>query len=107
MWRSANHFHGVNIKMIKCGGITPALDMIAHARTLGLKVMLGCMTESTVGISAIAQLLPLLDFADIDGANLLAEDIASGVKVENGRCRFPRHSGNGVTDFRSDLSSER
>ncbi|MEC7409350.1 MAG: dipeptide epimerase [Planctomycetota bacterium] len=105
--KCANHFHGVNIKMIKCGGITPALDMISHARDLGLKVMLGCMTESTVGISAIAQLLPLLDFADIDGANLLAEDIASGVKVERGRCRFPRHSGNGVTDFRSDFSSER
>ena len=61
--------------------------------------MLGCMTESSVGISAIAQLLPLLDYVDIDGANLLATDIASGVKVERGVCQFPKTSGNGISDF--------
>lgn len=94
--RCANHFHGVNIKLVKCGGITPALQMIHQARAMGMKVMLGCMTESTVGISAIAQLLPLLDYVDIDGANLLAEDIASGVMVEEGRCQFPSAPGNGV-----------
>ena len=69
-------FHGINIKLVKCGGLTPARRMIAEARQLGLSVMVGCMTESTVGISAIAQLLPLLDYVDMDGAVLLAEDIA-------------------------------
>ncbi|MGC6443345.1 MAG: dipeptide epimerase [Rubripirellula sp.] len=97
--RCVNHFHGVNIKMVKCGGITPALAMVHQAKRLGMKVMLGCMTESSVGISAIAQLLPLLDYVDIDGANLLAADIASGVKVERGVCQFPETSGNGISDF--------
>jgi L-alanine-DL-glutamate epimerase-like enolase superfamily enzyme len=95
--RCAGHFHGINIKLVKCGGLTPARRMIARARQLGLKVMVGCMTESTVGISAIAQLLPLLDYVDMDGAVLLARDIATGVTVERGICRFPNVPGNGVT----------
>ncbi len=70
--------------------------MIARARQLGLKTMVGCMTESSVGISAIAQLLPLLDYVDMDGAVLLAEDIASGVTIERGACRFPAEHGCGV-----------
>ncbi|HIF30579.1 MAG: dipeptide epimerase [Pirellulaceae bacterium] len=90
------HFHGVNIKLVKCGGLTPARRMIAEARTLGLKVMVGCMTESTVGISAIAQLLPLLDYVDMDGAALLSSDIAKGVEVINGTCRFADAAGSGV-----------
>src|SRR6185295_18209611 len=77
--RCAGHFHGVNIKLVKCGGLTPARRMIARARELGLSVMIGCMTESSVGISAAAQLLPLVDYADLDGAVLLMEDVASGV----------------------------
>ncbi len=91
------HFHGINIKLVKCGGMTPARRMIAQARELGLKVMVGCMTESSVGISAIAQLLPLLDYVDMDGAVLLAEDIAEGVRVERGVCHYPEVPGNGVT----------
>jgi L-alanine-DL-glutamate epimerase-like enolase superfamily enzyme len=94
--RCAGHFHGINIKLVKCGGLTPARRMISRARQLGLKVMVGCMTESTVGISAIAQLLPLLDYVDMDGAVLLARDIASGATVERGICRFPNVPGNGV-----------
>ncbi|MCH7727899.1 MAG: dipeptide epimerase, partial [Planctomycetes bacterium] len=62
----------------------------------GMFVMVGCMTESTVGISAIAQLLPLLDYVDMDGATLLAEDIATGVTVEKGVCRYPTKPGCGV-----------
>ncbi len=89
-------FHGVNIKLVKCGGLTPARRMICEARELGMKVMVGCMTESTVGISAIAQLLPLLDYVDMDGAALLAKDIATGVVVDRGKCRFPEVDGNGV-----------
>jgi L-alanine-DL-glutamate epimerase-like enolase superfamily enzyme len=94
--RCAGAFHGVNIKLVKCGGMTPARRMIARARELGLAAMVGCMTESTVGISAIAQLLPLLDYVDMDGAVLLAKDIATGVTIENGYCRYPAESGNGV-----------
>ncbi len=89
-------FHGINIKLVKCGGMTPARRMIRQARELDMKVMVGCMTESTVGISAIAQLLPLLDYVDMDGAALLAKDIASGVVVDRGRCRYSEINGNGV-----------
>jgi L-alanine-DL-glutamate epimerase-like enolase superfamily enzyme len=95
--RCAGSFHGINIKLVKCGGLTPARRMIAEARKRKMKVMVGCMTESTVGISAIAQLLPLLDYVDMDGAVLLSEDIATGVTVEKGICHFPTVNGNGVT----------
>ena len=94
--RCAGVFQGINIKLSKCGGLTPARRMIAHARQLGLQVMVGCMTESTVGISAIAQLLPLLDYVDMDGAVLLAEDIAEGVRLDQGRCIYPDAPGHGV-----------
>ncbi|NHF59503.1 dipeptide epimerase [Flavobacteriaceae bacterium TP-CH-4] len=92
------HFNGINIKLVKCGGLTPALRMIKKARELGLKVMVGCMTESTVGISAIAQLLPQLDYVDMDGPLLLKEDIADGIQiVENGKLVFPTAGGSGIT----------
>ncbi|QDS98257.1 dipeptide epimerase [Adhaeretor mobilis] len=90
-------FHGINIKLVKCGGLTPARRMIDHARRLNMKVMVGCMTESSVGISAIAQLLPLLDYVDMDGAALLSKDIAAGAAVEDGVCHYPKVPGNGVT----------
>jgi L-alanine-DL-glutamate epimerase-like enolase superfamily enzyme len=94
-----NHFHGVNIKLMKCGGITPGKRMITEAKKLGLKTMVGCMTESTVGISAIAHLLPELDYVDMDGALLLAEDIASGVTIKNGKTYYPDRTGTGVILF--------
>lgn len=90
------YFHGINIKLPKCGGLTPARRMIARARQLDLKVMVGCFTESSVGISAIAQLLPLLDYADMDGTLLLAEDIATGVTIDRGRVMYPKVNGCGV-----------
>lgn len=94
--RCDGHFHGINIKLVKCGGLTPARRMIARARQLGMKVMVGCMTESSVGISAIAQLLPLLDYVDMDGAVLLEKDIASGVTLDKGRCQFAEENGTGA-----------
>ncbi|WP_269235074.1 dipeptide epimerase [Flavobacterium flavigenum] len=94
-----NHFHGVNIKLMKCGGITPGRRMITEAKKLGLKTMVGCMTESTVGISAIAHLLPELDYVDMDGSLLLAEDIASGVTIKNGKTYYPDRTGTGVILF--------
>lgn len=95
--RCAGHFHAINIKLVKCGGLTPARRMITQARELGMQVMVGCMTESTVGISAIAQLLPLLDYVDMDGALLLREDIATGVTIDYGRVHYPDAPGTGVT----------
>lgn len=92
------HFSGINIKLTKCGGLTPALRMIKKGKELGLKIMVGCMTESTVGISAIAQLLPQLDYVDMDGALLLREDIANGVLIEEyGKVVFPVLPGSGIT----------
>ncbi|EAR01726.1 dipeptide epimerase [Maribacter sp. HTCC2170] len=92
------HFNGINIKLTKCGGLTPALRMIKKAKLMGLKVMVGCMTESSVGISAIAQLLPQLDYVDMDGAILLKRDIANGVRIgEDGSVVFPTLGGSGVT----------
>lgn len=94
--RCADYFTGVNIKMTKAGGMTPARRMIARARELGLQVMVGCMSESSVGISAIGQLLPLLDHVDMDGAVLIAQDVATGVHLHKGRAVFPEVNGNGV-----------
>ncbi|WP_299535932.1 dipeptide epimerase [Ulvibacterium sp.] len=96
--KCALHFNGINIKLTKCGGLTPALRMLKKAREMGLKTMVGCMTESTVGISAIAQLLPQLDYVDMDGPLLLKEDIADGVKIEEGgNLVFPDLPGSGIT----------
>ncbi|MFC4477460.1 dipeptide epimerase [Flavobacterium chungangensis] len=92
-----NHFHGVNVKLVKCGGLTPGKRMIEEAKKLGLKTMVGCMTESTVGISAIAHLLPQLDYVDMDGALLLSEDIATGVTIEDGVVNYSNLNGTGVT----------
>src|SRR5262249_34580424 len=94
--RCHGRFHGINIKLTKCGGLAAARRMVTRARELGLQVMCGCMTESTVGISAIAQLLPLLDYVDMDGAVLIAKDIATGAYLERGKCIYPKANGNGV-----------
>ncbi|WP_224490255.1 dipeptide epimerase [Robertkochia flava] len=95
--KCAGYFHGINIKLTKCGGLTPALRMIAKARELDLQVMVGCMTESTVGISAIAQLIPQLDYVDMDGALLLKKDIATGVHINpDASVVFPEEPGSGV-----------
>ena len=95
--KCALHFNGINIKLTKCGGLTPALRMISKAKELGIKVMVGCMTESTVGISAIAQLIPQLDYVDMDGAMLLKSDIATGVQItDEGKVIFPNLAGSGV-----------
>ena len=92
-----NHFHGVNVKLVKCGGFTPARRMIAEAKKFGMKTMVGCMTESSVGISAIAHLLPELDYVDMDGILLLAQDIAAGVTITDGIIKYSDINGTGVT----------
>lgn len=77
------HFHGINIKLTKCSGLTPALRMIKRARELNLGVMAGSMNESTIGSAAIAHLQSLIDYLDADGPMLLKEDIATGLDYGN------------------------
>jgi L-alanine-DL-glutamate epimerase-like enolase superfamily enzyme len=90
------HFHGINIKLTKCSGITPARRMITRARQLEMKVMVGCMNESSVGTAAIAHLAPLLDYVDMDGPLLLAEDIAKGVGFNFGKIIYNDQPGLGI-----------
>ena len=94
--RCAETFDGINIKLMKCGGISPALKMIEQARELGLMVMAGCMTESSVGISNLTQLAPLLDAIDADGSLLLKQDIYQGVFLQDGRIFFSDKNGSGA-----------
>jgi len=91
-----DHFHGINIKLTKCSGITPARRMIAKARSYGMKVMVGSMNESTVGSAAIAHLLPELDYVDMDGPLLLKEDLATGIAFDHGKVTVPRGPGLGI-----------
>ena len=90
------HFHSINIKLTKCSGITPALRMIKKARELDLKIMIGCMNESTVGSAAIAHLLPFIDHVDMDGPLLLEEDLATGIKYDQGKIIYNDLPGLGV-----------
>jgi L-alanine-DL-glutamate epimerase-like enolase superfamily enzyme len=95
--RCFNHFHGINIKLTKCSGITPAMRMISRAKQLGMKIMLGSMNESTIGSAAIVHLSPLVDYMDADGPLLLAEDIATGLNYEYGKVSCSSQAGLGVT----------
>jgi L-Ala-D/L-Glu epimerase len=95
--RLAGAVDGINIKLAKCGGLPEARRMIATARAHGLLVMLGCMIETSLGISAAAQLAPLLDYADLDGAALLADDPFSGATIPGGVITLPTTPGLGVS----------
>lgn len=77
--KCAGFFSGINIKLTKCSGITPAMEMIKKARSLNLQVMLGCMNESSIGTAPLAHLAPLVDFLDADGPLLLKEDLGAGI----------------------------
>jgi L-alanine-DL-glutamate epimerase-like enolase superfamily enzyme len=96
--RLAGAFDGINIKLMKCGGLGEALRMIAVARALGMKVMLGCMIESSLGITAAAHLSPLVDTADLDGNLLIENDPFLGATVEAGRLVLPDAPGLGVRE---------
>jgi L-alanine-DL-glutamate epimerase-like enolase superfamily enzyme len=88
---------GINIKLAKCGGLREALRMIAVARAHGLMVMVGCMIESSLGITAAAHFTPLVDIVDLDGAALLADDPFVGATIEQGQVRLPSGPGLGVS----------
>ena len=89
--------HGINIKLSKCGGLAEARLMVAEARRRDMKVMLGCMIESSLGITAAAHLAPLVDFADLDGAALLRDDPFAGASIDDGIIRLPAGPGLGVS----------
>ncbi len=90
-------FDGINIKLMKCGGIAPARAMIDRARSLGLKVMLGCMIESSVGIAAAMHLSPLADYADLDGNLLIDDDPFDGPVTRAGAMILDERPGLGVS----------
>jgi L-alanine-DL-glutamate epimerase-like enolase superfamily enzyme len=89
-------YSGVNIKLMKCTGLREAWKMINYARAIGMTVMLGCMTETSCGVSAASQLSPMVDFADLDGNLLISNDIFDGVKVIDGKITLPDKPGIGV-----------
>jgi len=94
--KCVNRFHGINVKLVKAGGLTPARKMLLEAKSLGLKTMVGCMTESSVGIAAVGQLLPYLDYVDMDGALLLKNDIAEAHEIVAGKITLSKAAGTGV-----------
>ena len=96
------YFHGINIKLTKCSGITPALRMIAEAKQLDMKIMLGCMNESTVGSAAIVHLSPQVDYLDADGPLLLEEDVAEGLQYDFGKVMPTENPGLGIRVVRGE-----
>ncbi|MBW6501216.1 MAG: dipeptide epimerase [Bacteroidales bacterium] len=89
-------YSGINIKLMKCGGMSTALKMIHVARALGLKVMIGCMTETSCAVTAAAQLSPLADWCDLDGNLLISNDPFDGLKIIDGKVTLPTRPGIGV-----------
>lgn len=89
-------YSGINIKLMKCTGLCEARKMMAFARAVGMKVMVGCMTETSCATSAAAQLSPEVDFADLDGNLLISNDLFSGMTVEDGMVRLPDRPGIGL-----------
>ena len=104
--RLAESVDGINIKLVKCGGILEALRMIHVARAYGLLVMLGCMIESSLSITAAAHLTPLVDYADLDGNLLISNDPYIGVTLDKGKLILPDRPGVGVYQSKEeDISS--
>ncbi|MCU0241765.1 MAG: dipeptide epimerase, partial [Vicinamibacteria bacterium] len=94
--RAASSYHGINVKLMKCGGLREAQRMLILARALKLKILLGCMTETSCAISAAAQLAPLADWADLDGALLISNDPFEGARLREGRILPSDRPGIGV-----------
>jgi L-alanine-DL-glutamate epimerase-like enolase superfamily enzyme len=94
-------YSGINIKLMKCGGMLSAYAMIKMARALDMKVMIGCMTETSCAVSAAAQLSPLVDWADLDGNLLISNDVFEGVKILDGKVTLNENPGIGITKISS------
>jgi len=89
-------YSGINIKLMKCGGLNAAMKMINLARAFNMKVMIGCMTETSCAVTAAAQLSPLVDWCDLDGNLLISNDPFDGLKIEDGKVTLPERPGTGV-----------
>jgi len=89
-------YSGINIKLMKCGGLNSAMKMINMARAFGMKVMIGCMTETSCAVSAAAQLSPLADWCDLDGNLLISNDPFTGAEIVDGKITLPDRPGIGV-----------
>lgn len=94
--RAAEAYDGINIKLMKSTGLHEAYQMAVLARAMGMKVMLGCMTETSCAVTAAAQLSPMVDWADLDGNLLIANDIFDGIKIVDGKVTIPDRPGIGV-----------
>jgi len=92
----ADSFNGINIKLMKCGGLTEAYQMIKLAQHFGLKIMVGCMVESSVAITAMSNLISYIDFADLDGNLLVTNDPYQGVRLEDGKLALSHEPGLGL-----------
>jgi L-alanine-DL-glutamate epimerase-like enolase superfamily enzyme len=89
-------YSGINVKLMKCGGLRSAFIMIKMARALDMKVMIGCMTETSCAVTAAAQLSPLADWADLDGNLLIDNDVYDGLKIVDGKIVLPERPGIGI-----------
>ena len=99
-----NVFDGINIKLMKCGTLFEAIKMVKMARERDMQIMLGCMIESSVAITAAAHISPLVDYADLDGNLLISNDPYKGVVVENGRLALPSSNGLGISLVNNDTN---
>jgi L-alanine-DL-glutamate epimerase-like enolase superfamily enzyme len=89
-------YSGINVKLMKCGGMRAAFTMVKMAKALGMKVMIGCMTETSCAVTAAAQLSPLADWADLDGNLLIDNDLFKGIGIIDGKVVLPDAPGIGV-----------
>ena len=89
-------YHGINIKLMKCTGMREGWKMVNYARAEGMKVMVGCMTETSCAVSAAAQLAPAVDFCDLDGNLLITNDLFRGMEVKDGHIVLPDRPGIGI-----------
>lgn len=101
--KCAGYFSGINIKLTKCSGITPALEMIKKARSLNMQVMLGCMNESSIGTAPLAHLAPLVDFLDADGPLLLKTDLTAGIEYAENHLKPSTFPGLGIMSILDGL----
>ena len=91
-------YSGINIKLMKCGGMHAAYKMVTMARQMGMKILIGCMTETSCAVSAASQLSPLVDWADLDGNLLISNDVYEGMTVVDGRVSIPDRPGIGIIE---------
>jgi len=96
-------YSGINVKLMKCGGMSAAYKMITMARQMGMKILVGCMTETSCAVSAAAQLSPLADWADLDGNLLISNDLFEGMTIVDGKVTLPDRPGIGIVEKKNKI----